>query len=164
MKTVAQFVSEHSLFKGMKPDQVDFIASCGQLRRFAEGDYLTRENDPADFFYLLLEGHAVIETHQHNQPPVPLLSLTDNDIIGWSWLIPPYRYQFDARALSRLRTVRLDGRCIRAKCDTDPALGFELLKRLAAVLVQRIHGARFQLLDVYSADPAPLCRPGESLR
>ena len=161
MKTVKEFVRDHSLFEGMDSDQVEFIAGCGQLRRFAEGDYLTRENDAADNFFLLLEGSAVIETHQHNQAPAPLLSLSTNDIVGWSWLIPPYRYQFDARAVTPLRTVQLDGRCIREKCENDPKLGYQLLKRLAAVMVSRIHCARFQLLDVYSAEPAP---KGESLR
>ena len=155
MKTVTQFVREHSLFAGMDQDQVDYVAGCGQLRRFKEGDYLTRENDPADYFFLLLEGRALIETHQHNLPAAPLLTINANDIVGWSWLIPPYRYQFDARATTNLRTVELNGRCIRDKCEGDPALGYELLKRLASVMVSRIHGARFQLLDVYSAPGQP---------
>jgi len=149
VKKVEQFVREHSLFEGMDPSQVTFIAGCGRLRRFAKGDYLTRENDPADAFYLLLEGRAVIETHRHNEPPTPLLTLGENDVVGWSWLIPPYRSQFDARALSDLRTVELDGRCIRNKCETDQQMGYQLLKRLSSVLVSRIHGARLQLLDIY---------------
>lgn len=154
MKTVADLVREHALFAGMDPTQVDFIAGCGQLKRFACGDYLVRENDPADHCYLIMAGRALIETHQHNRPPVPLLTLNANDIVGWSWLTPPYRYQFDARAITNLRTIQLDGRCIRRKCDSDPALGYELLKRLAAVMVSRINCARFQLLDVYGG-PTP---------
>ena len=161
MKTVAEFVREHALFAGMDGGQVDFISGCGQLTRFTTGDYLVRENDPADYCYLIVEGRAVIETHRHNQPPSPLLTLSSNEIIGWSWLIPPYRYQFDARAVTDLRTVRLDGRCIREKCEDDPALGYQLLKRVAAAMASRIHCARFQLLNVYSShNPSP----GESLQ
>lgn len=155
MKTVAEFVADHALFAGMDRAQLDFIAGCGQLQRFQAGDYLTRESEPADRFYLLLEGRAVIETHHPHQPPVPLLTLNANDMIGWSWLIPPYRYQFDARAVTDLRTVQMDGRCIRNKCEADPVLGYALLKRLSGVLVSRIHGARFQLLDVYAGQTVP---------
>ena len=160
MKTVADYVREHALFDGMDPAQVEFIAGCGRLRRFHEGEYLTRENDAADHFFLLLEGRVVIETHRINQPPAPLLTLSANDIVGWSWLIPPYRYQFDARALTPVRTVELNGQCIRGKCETDNCLGYALLKRLTSVMVDRIHGARMQLLDVYGAatpgaDPLP---------
>ncbi len=150
MKSVAQFVREHSLFEGMDAGQVDFIAGCGQLQRSAVGNYLTRENDPADCFYLLLEGRVAIETHRPNQPAVPLLTLNANDVVGWAWLIPPYRYQFDARAVTPLRTVRLDARCIRDKCETDPTLGYELLKRLSAVMLSRLQCARIQLLDLYA--------------
>ena len=161
MKTVAAFVDEHPLFDGLDREQSAFVAGCGRLRRFDAGDVLARENDPADCFYLLIEGRAVIETHQHNRPPVPLLSLNTGDVIGWSWLIPPYRWQFDARAVSDLRTVELDGRCLRDKCETDPRLGFDLLKRLAAMMAERIHSTRFQLLDVYRPRKPP---PGEVLR
>lgn len=159
VKTVAEFVREHALFDGMQSAQVDFIAGCGQLKRFAAGDYLVRESDPADHCYLIVEGRVVIETHRHNQPPAPLLTLNANDIIGWSWLIPPYRYQFDARAVSDLRTVQLDGRCIRDKCEADPVLGYQLLKRISSVMASRIHCARFQLLDVYGS-----AAQGESLQ
>ncbi len=163
MKTIAEFIREHSLFQGMTPAQVNFIADCGQLKRFSAGDFLTRENDPADYCYLLIEGRAVIETHQHNQPPAPLLTLSANDIVGWSWLTPPYRYQFDARALTDLHTVQLNGRCIREKCEADPALGYEMLKRLASVMISRIHCARFQLLDVYSTPQQQTSGTGGSL-
>lgn len=159
LKTVADFVREHALFEGMDSAQVEFIAGCGELHRFAAGHYLARENEPADYFYLLLEGRAMIETHRHNQPPAPLLTLNDGDVIGWSWLVPPYRWQFDVRAVSDLRSVRLDGRCLRQKCESDTRLGFELLRRLAAMMAARIHGTRFQLLDVYGANA-----PGESLQ
>ncbi|MEJ2742134.1 MAG: cyclic nucleotide-binding domain-containing protein [Gammaproteobacteria bacterium] len=150
MKTVSQFVREHTLFNGMPSEQVDFIAGCGQLRRFAKGDYLAQENDAAEFFYLIIEGRVVIETHQLHGSATPLLTVNANELVNWSWLIPPYRHRFDARALTALRTVALNGTCIRKKCDIDPKLGFDLLRRLSAVIISSLHNAQFQLLDVYS--------------
>lgn len=154
MKTVAQLVDQNPLFAGMNPDQVNFIAQCGSLQRFAEGELLARENAPADTFYLLLEGRAAVEVHYPNQSPVPLVTLGANDVVGWSWLIPPYRWEFDIRALSAVRSVQFNGRCLREKCEADPSLGFDLLRRLVAEMASRIHQARFQLLDVYGADNA----------
>lgn len=154
MITVADFIRQHSFFAGLEPQHVDFIAGCGKLRRFKANEYLGRENEPADYFYLLLEGRAVIETHQNSQPTVPLLTLGEQEVVGWSWLFPPYRWHFDARAISALRTVEMDGRCLRDKCEQDAKLGFDLMRRLAMVMMSRLHAARFQLLDVYAAAPA----------
>ena len=153
MKTVAQFVHQHPLFAGMESEQVDFIAQCGGLHRFAEGELIARENEPANTFYLLLEGRVAIEVHRPNQPPVSLITLGANEVVGWSWLIPPYRWEFDIRAVTPLRTVQFDGRCLRDKCEADPAMGFDLLRRIMATMAARIQHTRFQLLDIYGDDP-----------
>lgn len=157
MKTVAEFVHQHPLFNGMDPARVDFIAGCGSLQRFAEGELIARENQPADSFYLLLEGRAAIEVHHPNQPAVPVMTLGANDVVGWSWLIPPYRWEFDIRAVTPLRTVQFDGRCLRDKCEADTAMGFDLLRRLLATMAARVHQSRFQSLDVYrgAGDSSP---------
>jgi hypothetical protein len=71
--------------------------------------------------------------------------------LGWSWLIPPYKWRFDARAIETTRAFALDGKCLRGKCDEDPRLGYELLKRIAATIAERLHATRLQMLDVYGA-------------
>jgi len=76
-------------------------------------------------------------------------TLQEGDLIGWSWLFPPYTTAFDARSLEDTHTLVFDGACLRAKCDLDPALGYGLLKLFAGLVVQRLQNARFQLLDVY---------------
>jgi CRP/FNR family cyclic AMP-dependent transcriptional regulator len=69
--------------------------------------------------------------------------------VGWSWLFPPYKAHFDARALTLVRALSLDGACLRQKCDVDPALGYDLVRRFAAVAVRRLESTRVQLLDLY---------------
>lgn len=154
MKTVTEFVHEHPLFAGMDGEHVDIIAGCASLQRFNAGELIARENEEANTFYLLLEGRAAIEVHQPNQPPIPLVTLATGDVAGWSWLIPPYRWEFDIRAVSDLRTVQFDGRCLREKCEADPALGFALLRRMMTTMAARVQHARFQLLDIYGGDGA----------
>ncbi len=102
MKSVADFIGEHSLFEGMAGKDVEFLAGCGRLKRFDSGHYLARENEPADYFYLLLEGRVVIEAHQSHQRPVPLVTLGPQDLVCWSWLFPPYVCYFDSGDLQAL--------------------------------------------------------------
>ncbi|MDH3719745.1 MAG: Crp/Fnr family transcriptional regulator, partial [Planctomycetota bacterium] len=75
-------------------------------------------------------------------------------VLGWSWLFPPYIWYFDARAMIRTRAVAVDGLCLRAKCDEDPKLGYELMKRFSAILNSRLQAARLQILDIYGPTAA----------
>lgn len=155
MQTIADLVSAHDLFREMCAEDIKFIAGCARLRRFKANAFLARENEPADWFYLLLQGHVVIETHQNHQRSVPLLTLGPQEVVGWSWLFPPYIWHFDARSVTPLRSIEINGRCLREKCESDPRLGFDLMRRLAMVMMEHLHATRFQLLDVYSDDQRP---------
>jgi len=77
-------------------------------------------------------------------------TLEEGDILGWSWLIPPYLWRFDARIVEPTRAIALDGKCLRMKCDENHDLGYELLKRFAHIVTQRLQATRLQLLDIYA--------------
>ncbi len=81
--------------------------------------------------------------------PSVLMTLGEGEIAGLSWLVPPYRWSFDAHAIEPVRALGIDARCLRNKCEADPRLGFELMKRVAAVALARLHATRLQGLDVY---------------
>jgi CRP/FNR family cyclic AMP-dependent transcriptional regulator len=85
---------------------------------------------------------------------VTIETLHGGDVLGWSWLVPPHRTVYDARALGVVRTIALDGACLRGKCEEDPRLGYELLKRFTEVIVERLQATRLRLLDVYGQVPA----------
>ena len=90
-----------------------------------------------------------LETTVPGRGAVVVETLHDGDVLGWSWLVPPYRTAFDARALGTTARDRLDGACLRGKCEADPALGYDLLKLLAAVFAERLQDTRLRLLDLY---------------
>ena len=80
-----------------------------------------------------------------------LLGTVDaGEILGWSWLLPPYQWKFNARAMESIRAIALDGKCLRTKCEENHDLGYELLKRFAQVIEKRLEATRLQLLDVYA--------------
>ncbi|HZD66607.1 MAG TPA: hypothetical protein VE152_10970, partial [Acidimicrobiales bacterium] len=84
--------------------------------------------------------------------PLAVETLGPGEVVGLSWLLPPYRWQWDARAIEPVGAVAVDAACLRATCDRDPRLGYELMKRFALVMEARLHRARLKGLDLYAHD------------
>ncbi len=151
MKTLDELVAESPMFAGLDSEYLRLIAGCGQNTGFEAGEYLFREGEPADTFYLIRHGRVLLETFVPGRGAMTIETLDEGEVIGWSWLFPPYRWHFDARALDLVRVVAFDGACLRGKCDDDHTLGFELLSRFAPVMLERLQAARLQALDVYGS-------------
>lgn len=144
-----RLLAEHDFFEGVDPAIVSHIAGCGKNVRFGEGEYLFREGEQADLFYIVREGRVALEVHGPGQGGIVLDTLGDGKVVGVSWLFPPYRWQLDARAAEPVRAVALDGACLRDKCEADPALGYQLMKRLSEISSRRMQSARLRMLDLY---------------
>ena len=149
MKGIAELVSEVPAFEGMTPAHLELIAGCAHNEGFEQGDYLLREGDEADTFFVIRKGHVALETFVPERGALTLETIESGDLLGWSWLVPPYRVDFDARAVETTRVVAFDAVCLRGKCDDDPRLGYELMKRFVPVIVERLQATRIRLLDVY---------------
>jgi CRP-like cAMP-binding protein len=133
----------------MRAEQLELIAGCARNRVFAAGEQLMREGEPADDFYVIRRGDVALETYVPQRGALTIETLHDGDLVGWSWLVPPYRTTFDARALVETHAVSFDGACLRGKCEADHDLGYELMTRFTAVIVERLQATRLRLLDVY---------------
>ncbi len=151
MRTIDELLDESPVFTGLDREALAYIAGCGRNVRFEAGERLFQEGEHADTFYVLRHGAVALEMHVPGRRPLIIETLHDGDVVGWSWLVPPYRWAFDARAIDPTAAVALDGACLRGKCDEDPALGYELLQRFSHVMVERLQAARVRLLDVYGA-------------
>jgi len=154
MEGIERILLEQPLFRGLEARIGALIAGCARNVRFRSGEEIFREADPADEFYLLRQGRVALEIIEAGRAPARFSTLGPGAILGASWLVPPYRWTFDARALEPIRAIGIDARCLRAKCEADHDLGYELLKRVAAALIQRLHATRLQMLDVYGNRPA----------
>jgi CRP/FNR family transcriptional regulator, cyclic AMP receptor protein len=153
MQTLETVLAGHPFFSGLSRDDLALIAGCGQNVRFQAGEYVFREGDPSDRFYLIRHGRVALEIAAPGRGRITIQTLGAGEVVGWSWLVPPYRKQSDARAIELTRVTAFDGACIRRKCEADPRLGYELLKRFAQIIGQRLHATRLQLLDVYGSRP-----------
>jgi CRP-like cAMP-binding protein len=154
MQTIADLLAEHPFFQGLGPQHLELLTCCGVNVHFAPEAYLIREGEDAAHFYLLRSGRVTLETHAPQRGPIVVETIEAGDVLGWSWLFPPYRWHFSARALEPVLAISLDGTCLRGKCEQDHDLGYELMRRFAGVIVERLQATRLQLLDVYGA-PAP---------
>jgi len=149
MRDLEQILREHPFLDGMDEEHVKLLVGCASNVVFKPGQFIIREGDDADAFYFIREGQVLIETHIPQQGPVFIRSREAGEVLGWSWLVPPYRWHFDARAVEQTRAIALDGKCLREKCEKDHDLGYEIMKRFAVVIAERLEATRMQLLDVY---------------
>ena len=148
-RSLETMLADVPFLEGLPPDALTLIAGCAGNVHFAAGANLFREGDAADTFYIVRHGSVALETFVPARGPVVIETIEAGEVIGWSWLFAPYRWHFDARALTAVRATAFDGACLRQKCDNDPALGYDLMGRFAQVLIERLQWTRLRLLDVY---------------
>jgi CRP/FNR family transcriptional regulator, cyclic AMP receptor protein len=149
MRELDALLAEVPLFAGLGAEELQLLAGCASNVRFDEGQVVFREGDPAETFYVVRSGAVALEAHAPARGELTIETLGAGDVLGWSWLFAPYRWHFDARALSRVRATAFDATCLRAKCDDDTAFGYDLMKRFAQVMIERLQWTRLRLLDVY---------------
>ena len=154
MDGLERIVREHPFFAGLEEEFCAHICGCAKNVRFEADQYLLHEGDAADQLYVLRHGRVALEVTVPGRGPVTFQTLVAGEIVGVSWLIPPYRWTYDAKALEATRAIAMDATCLRRKCESDAPFGYEMLKRLAVVMEQRLDATQMQLLDMYGTAPS----------
>lgn len=149
METLEQILGAHPFFAGLDPSFIALAGGCAQEVRYAAGEFICHEDDAADHFYLMREGHVALQISAPGRGAATFLTVRPGDVFGVNWLAPPYRWSYDARAVEATRALALNATCLRAKCENAPELGYALTKRVLPVLIERLHACRVQLLDLY---------------
>jgi CRP-like cAMP-binding protein len=149
MEGLEHILREHPFFAGFAPEHSKLVAGCARNHRFDAGAYLFREGEPANEFFLIRHGRVALEIVAPGQTPIVFATLGEGEIVGAAWLVPPYRWTFDARAIELVRAIGIDAACLRGKCEADHHLGYEMMKRFLPVFVKRLHSTQLQILDVY---------------
>ncbi len=149
MQTLEAILAIHPFFKGFEPHYMQLITGCASNVRFKAGTYIFREGEPASSFYIIRQGKVALEVMAAQHGSLIIQTIEDGEVLGWSWLFPPYRWHFSARAIEETRAIALDGVCLREKGETDHDFGYELVKRVAQILMERLQATRLQALDIY---------------
>jgi CRP-like cAMP-binding protein len=149
MEDLKRILIAHPFLQGIEPGYIDLVVGCAYNIKVDEGKYIFREGREADNFYFIREGKVALEIFSPQQGPIVIETIEDGDVLGWSWLIPPYLWKFDAKAVEQVRAIAFDGKCLRNKCEEDHDLGYELLMRFAHIIEERLQATRLRLLDLY---------------
>ena len=144
-----KIVREHRFFADLDDDTVKLLAGCARNVVFKAGEYLFHTGDPANEFYLIRHGRVALDVVAPGRSAMSFQTVDKGEIVGVSWLLPPYKWIHDARAVDLVRAIGMDARCLRDKCDADHDVGYEMMLRFVPLLVSRLQATRMQLLDVY---------------
>ena len=153
MQTLEPILAELPFFKALKPEYLQLITGCASNVRFDTGAYIFREGQEASQFYLIRQGKVALEIFAAQYGPITIETIEAGEVLGWSWLFPPYRWHFSGRVFEPTLAIALDGKCLRTKGEADHDLGYELMKRVAQIMMERLQATRIRLLDIYSDLP-----------
>jgi CRP-like cAMP-binding protein len=151
MENLERIIAEHPFFAGLDPEFCKLACGCARNMRFEAGQYVFHEGDAADHFYLIREGRVALQVSAPGRGVSNFLTLGPGEVFGINWLVPPYLWSYDAKALESVRALAMDAACLRNKCEKNHDLGYDVMKRLMPVLIERLHTARLQMLDLYGA-------------
>jgi CRP-like cAMP-binding protein len=149
---IRDLVAGHPFASGLSPAEVDAIAVGAHVVDLAAGQHLFREGRAAEQAFLVTHGHIGIELHLPHRGAAAVSTVGPGELLGWSWLMPPHVWRFDATARSAARVVALDAGTVRAACDRDPVLDHRITRQVIATMTARLEAARHQLLDLYGHD------------
>ena len=145
----------HPFLAGMSAGHLRLLADAASETHFAAGNHIFREGDHAHRFYLIESGEIALQTHSAGHP-VSIATLGPGEVLGWSWLFPRYCWHFDAWAEKDARVIVFDATRLRDFCEADTTFGYELMKRMSKVLMQRLQSTRLELAQSRKTDHAAL--------
>lgn len=149
IETIEPLIRNHPVFKTLNPEHIKLVVGCASNVVFSEGDLIFKEGDDANTFYLVRHGNIIIETYSFKGEAIGIHSASEGDVLGWSWMVPPFRWHFNARAVEQSRLIAMNGQCLRDKFDSDHNLGYAMMNIFMEIMTDRLEATRLQLLDVY---------------
>jgi CRP/FNR family cyclic AMP-dependent transcriptional regulator len=150
IEPLATRVALHPFLAGMNRMQLAMLTDCAMAANFKMGQTILREGEFANRCYLIETGKVVLESRDSFDQPLVIETIGAGDLLGWSWMFPPYVWQFTARAIEPTTAIFFYGTILRGYCEKDHSFGYELLKRISAVMVKRLQAAHKQMLSFYS--------------
>lgn len=154
LEPMAARVALHPFLAGMKNTQLALLTDCAVVVHFKPGQLIFREGELANRFYLIESGKVIVESSARLGDPVIIDKVGAGDLLGWSWMFPPYFWHFTARAVEPTEAIFFYGTILREYCERDHSLGYELFKRMSAVMIKRLQAAREKMLAIDSHQTA----------
>jgi CRP-like cAMP-binding protein len=149
--SIRTLIAQQPFFKGFDARHFQLFADLALERNFEPGEAIVEEGSPANRFYLILEGKVVLGAELEERGIVAVQTLGPGDDVGWSWLFPPYYMHLSARTLSPTMTIFFHAAPLRERCEQDHELGYQLMKRITEVIIQRLRFTQQRLVECTSS-------------
>jgi CRP/FNR family transcriptional regulator, cyclic AMP receptor protein len=149
-ESMATRVALHPFLAGMNPTQLALLTDCAMAAHFKPSQSILREGEVANRFYLIESGRVVLESGENLGEPLVVETIAAGDLLGWSWMFPPYVWHFTARAVEPTEAIFFYGTILREYCERDPSLGYQLFKRMAPIMLKRLQAARKKMIAVHA--------------
>jgi CRP/FNR family transcriptional regulator, cyclic AMP receptor protein len=154
LKTAAdlqQSIAEHPFFRAFPPERLSDIVRTAKEVAFTEGQVVFRETEPASRLFLITDGLVALESHVAPAPALVIQTIGADDVLGWSWLVAPYQWHFSARAVTPAKAIAIDAAHLLVACEKDPAFGYDLLKRVLKIVLERLQASRKRVAEAASS-------------
>lgn len=136
-----EVIAQQPFFAGLDLEQLRVIRSLAMELRYGPGEWIFREGDPANRFFIILKGYVSLEARRASGI-IPIRTVGPGDDLGWAWLFSPYYMHFSARTTTSTQAIFFYGTRLREVCEQDHEMGYRLTKRVAEILVQNLSATR----------------------
>jgi len=154
----AELIAVHPFFRELAPQHVQLLTEAAMLKDFKANEIIFKQGDPANRFYILITGEVEVLSEDRDGGAVPVQRIGPGDVLGWSWLFPPYYWHFAARTTQDTRAIFFYGTWLRESCERDHDFGFTMLKRMSAIVIDRLQSARKRVVELESKAAHPAQR------
>src|SRR5450631_2105784 len=149
-QSITEYLSAHEFFCEFSDDSLKFLCECSSTREIKKGQILFLQGEHADKFYVVRSGRISLQMSAIMGPTLEIQAVDEDQVLGWSWLISPYKWNFQTKAEDDSELLQFDGAAILAQCEQDPKLGFELVKKFAGLMSVRLNAARQKMMDEWN--------------
>ena len=147
---ITEYLSGHAFFSEFSDDMLKFLCECSSTLEIKKGQVLFREGENADKFYVIRKGRVTIQMPAIMGPVLEIQTLGKDQVLGWSWLISPYKWLFQTQAEEDSELLQFDGTALLARCEQEPKFGYELLKKFAGLMSVRLNTTRQKIMDEWN--------------
>ncbi len=151
LRPIAEELEHQRFFRELSPDMRGRLSGCAERVQFDKDVPILTEGGPADSFFVILGGRVAVGVHTPERGLAVIETLQAGDVLGWSWLFKPYRWNFDAVSIRPVRAIEFNAPCIRSYLEANPKAAFELVTGIAGVMEDRLQSARMRLIDLYGS-------------
>ncbi len=148
--SLARALGEHEFFTQLSAENLEALAAIATEIEVQPHTMIFEETGHADAAYAIVDGSVALEMNVAHRAQHIVQTLHRGEMLGWGWLFPPHRWSFTALALDTTQLIRFEGDQMRNLWEEDCAFGYEMMKRFARVMTDRLAATRLQLVDFYA--------------